>query len=187
MFGEEQENELFEIRGRKDTDPFVGVPTYTMKYDRKDRAIPQLSGRPFSELPTEQTHNACQTHSNKLLTHREVKAFFPAELHDTLDGSDGLAARGTISRSIRKRLILSRPGFAGMTDEERKQALLAKLDGAAEDGEEEEEGEDEEEEEDYNYEDDEEEMGGDYDAEQYFDDGGDAGDDDEGGGGGDDY
>lgn len=49
VFGEEQENELFEARGRTDTDPFVGVPTYTMKYDRKERAIPVLSGRPFSE------------------------------------------------------------------------------------------------------------------------------------------
>lgn len=49
VFGEEQENELFEMRGRTDTDPFVGVPTYTMKYDRKERAIPMLSGRPFSE------------------------------------------------------------------------------------------------------------------------------------------
>ena len=49
VFGEEQENEVFEVRGRTDTDPFVGVPTYTMKYDRKERAIPVLSGRPFSE------------------------------------------------------------------------------------------------------------------------------------------
>ncbi|KFY62886.1 hypothetical protein V496_04341 [Pseudogymnoascus sp. VKM F-4515 (FW-2607)] len=164
VFGEEQENELFEMRGRTDTDPFVGVPTYTMKYDRKERAIPMLSGRPF------------------------IKAFFPPELHATLEGSDGLAARNTISRAIRKKLILARePGLAGATEEERKRALLAKLDGAAEEDGEEEEGEEEGEEEDYNYEDDEEEMGGDYDAEQYFDDGGEGGDDDEGGGGGDDY
>lgn len=125
--------------------------------------------------------------SGRALTSWTVKEFFPAELHATLEGSDGLAARNTISRAIRKKLILARePGLAGATEEERKRALLAKLDGAAEEDGEEEEGEEEGEEEDYNYEDDEEEMGGDYDAEQYFDDGGDGGDDDEGGGG-DDY
>jgi hypothetical protein len=49
VFGEDQENALFEIKGKTDIDPFVGVPTYTMKYDRKERVIPQLSGRPFSK------------------------------------------------------------------------------------------------------------------------------------------
>lgn len=52
VFGEEQQNELFEIAGTTDTDPFVGVPTYSMKYDRKERAIPLLSARPFSESRT---------------------------------------------------------------------------------------------------------------------------------------
>lgn len=48
VFGEDQENALFEIKGKTDIDPFVGVPTYTMKYERKERVIPQLSRRPFS-------------------------------------------------------------------------------------------------------------------------------------------
>ena len=165
MFGEDQANEIFQERGRTDIDPFVGVPTYTMKYEKKERVMPQLSGRPF------------------------IKEFFPHELWATLDGTDGHG--GTVKGATRKKLILaSGEGAEGNANlEEKRKAMMEKIgeiageEGGADD--EEVEGEAEEEE-DYNYEDDEDEMGGDYDAEQYFDDG-DGMDDDEGGGGGDDY
>lgn len=141
----------------------MGVPTYTMKYEKKERAMPQLSGRPF------------------------IKEFFPQELWGTLDGTDGHG--GTVKGATRKKLILA-SDKANMSVEEKRRAMMEKIGEVTADGPEdevmEEEGEGEEEEQDYNYEDDEDEMGGDYDAEQYFDDG-DGGDDDEGGGGGDDY
>lgn len=118
---------------------------------------------------------------------RTVKEFFPAELQGTLEGEDGHAARGAVGKAVRKKLILSRPEVAGMSDEERRRILKEKLDHAEEEEEAVAEGEEEEaEEEDYNYEEDEDEMGGDYDAEQYFD-GGDLGEDEDGDGGGDDY
>ena len=133
-----------------------------MKYEKKERAMPQLSGRPF------------------------IKEFFPQELWATLDGTDG----GKVGGARSKKLILAKEE-GKMTVEERRRMIMEKIgevaaEGGAEDEVMEEDGEGEAEEEDYNYEDDEDEMGGDYDAEQYFDDG-DGMDDDEGGGGGDDY
>lgn len=132
-----------------------------MKYEKKERAMPQLSGRPF------------------------IKEFFPKELWDTLDGTDG----GKV-KSNKKKLILAKADTANMTVEEKRKKMMEKIGEIAAEGQEDEvmdeDAEGEEVEEDYNYEDDEDEMGGDYDAEQYFDDG-DGVDDDEGGGGGDDY
>lgn len=159
MFGEKQANDIFSSRNQSDFDPFTGVPTYEMKYEKKTRAIPLLSGRPF------------------------IKDFFPAELHSTLDGTDGFG--GAVKGATRKRLILA----SSMTQEEKDRRIRERLDDVVGDeveGENEEE-EQEEEPEDYDFEDDEEENAGDYDAEQYFDDGDDMGDEDEGGGGGDDY
>ncbi len=159
IFGEDQANEIFAERGRTDIDPFVGVPTYTMKYEKKERAMPQLSGRPF------------------------IKEFFPQELEGTLDGSDGHG--GKVAGATKKKLILA----TGLSVEEKNRLMLEKIGEATEDAADDAvaEEEEEEQEEDYDYEEDEEEMGGDYDAEQYFEDGDDDGDDDAGGGGGDDY
>jgi DNA-directed RNA polymerase III subunit RPC7 len=49
-YGEDQVNSQYDSRSKADIDPFVGVPTYSKKYEPKARTIPQLSG-PFSESP----------------------------------------------------------------------------------------------------------------------------------------
>lgn len=53
-YGEEQRNALYMANSAQANkakfDPFeTGVPTYSQKYSRVKRTIPQLSGRPFSE------------------------------------------------------------------------------------------------------------------------------------------
>jgi DNA-directed RNA polymerase III subunit RPC7 len=166
VFGEEAANDALNTRSKidEDADPFTGVPTYGSRYEKKDRAIPLLSGRPF------------------------IAEFFPEELQATLEGEEGEGVRRSLVKAAkRKRLILASTETAGMSAEERQRVLLEKLAAAeAEEdgGEGMEDGEEEEEEQDYDYEMDEDEMGGDYDAEQYFDDG-DGGEDDGDGGGGD--
>ncbi len=43
------ENNPPQVKSKPDIDPFLGVATYSMKYDRKDNVFPQLSDRPFSK------------------------------------------------------------------------------------------------------------------------------------------
>lgn len=153
-----------------------------------------MSGKSGSSHSYPVGHSVCtprrlprELTQSPLLTPHAVKEFFPAELQDTLEGEDGHAARGAVGKAVRKKLILSRPEVAGMSEEERRRILKEKLDHAEEEEEGAVEGEEEEaEEEDYNYEEDEDEMGGDYDAEQYFD-GGDLAEDEDVEGGGEDY
>ncbi|KAI9645332.1 DNA-directed RNA polymerase III subunit C31 [Ciborinia camelliae] len=158
-FGEKQFNEQYGRQTKSDFDPFLGVETYSMKYQRKKRAIPLVSGMNFN------------------------KEFYPKELWSVLDGEEeakvakdnaALAAMGDEDPSERTRALLA------------KIERATGVEGA--DGEGEDMGEEEiEEEQDNDYEDDEEDMGGDYDAEQYFENGEDDDDDGGDGGGGDDY
>jgi len=166
-YGEDQYNNQYGTKSAADIDPFVGVPTYSMKYDQKKRVIPQLSGRPFN------------------------KELFPKELWSTLEGTEGNEVHNHINRIIQKKsLILSNTTpnpSSNKSTSHKTLTILEKIKNATEDEEAEGEAELEEEpEEDYDYEDDEDEMGGDYDGEQYFD-GGDNDEDDGGEGGGDDY
>ncbi|PQE06183.1 hypothetical protein CJF30_00005148 [Rutstroemia sp. NJR-2017a BBW] len=46
-FGEDQLNEQYGREKKADFDPFLGVETYSMKYERKKRSIPLLSGRTY--------------------------------------------------------------------------------------------------------------------------------------------
>lgn len=130
-----------------------------MKYQRKKRAIPLVSGMNFN------------------------KEFYPKELWSVLDGEEeakaakdnaAIAAMGEEDPKERTKALLA------------KIERATGVEGA--EGEGEDMGEEEEEEEqDNDYEDDEEDMGGDYDAEQYFQNGEDDDDDGGDGGGGDDY
>lgn len=51
IFGEEDINRLYGKRSAADFDPFEGVETYSMKYTRKKRTVPDLGGRAFSVFP----------------------------------------------------------------------------------------------------------------------------------------
>ncbi|KAL3420066.1 hypothetical protein PVAG01_08565 [Phlyctema vagabunda] len=162
-YGEDQFAERYGAKSKADVDPFVGVPTYSQKYEQKKRVIPQLSGRPFN------------------------KELFPKELWSTLEGEEGDEVRAHINRAAKKKALI----LSGATDAEsadKASKLLEKIQKATENEDEDAEGAEEEViEEDYDYEEDEDEMGGDYDGEQYFD-GGEYDDDDgNDNGGGDDY
>ncbi|KAF5878836.1 putative dna-directed rna polymerase iii subunit protein [Botrytis fragariae] len=157
-FGEKQFNEQYGRQTKADFDPFLGVETYSMKYQRKKRAIPLVSGMNFN------------------------KEFYPQELWSVLSGEEeaktakdnaALAAMGEEDPSEKTRALLA------------KIQQATGVEGA--EGEEELGEEEIEEEQDNDYEDDEEDMGGDYDAEQYFENGEDDDDDGGDGGGGDDY
>ncbi|PQE13457.1 hypothetical protein CJF32_00005348 [Rutstroemia sp. NJR-2017a WRK4] len=162
-FGEDQLNEQYGREKKADFDPFLGVETYSMKYERKKRSIPLLSGRTYH------------------------KDFFPPELWPVLDGeNENTAAK----KAAKKNAVVA--VMSTQDPSERTKAILERIErvagaeGAEGEGEEALEDE-EEEEEDYNYEDDEDEMGGDYDGEQYFENGEEDDDDGGDGGGGDDY
>lgn len=161
-------NARYGVRNRASVDPFTAMPTYSQKFVREDRALPDWSARPV------------------------CREMFPAELLDTIEPEDGVGVRK------KRRLELSRVsalpnaeeafGMAsldGEVDAEGQEAggsgknLLEKLEAMREDeGEEggdlEEEEVLEEEEEDEVYDD---EDAGDYDAEHYFDNGDEMGDD----------
>ncbi|KAK1723683.1 DNA-directed RNA polymerase III, subunit Rpc31, partial [Colletotrichum acutatum] len=64
FYGQEQVNAKYGVRTRATADPFNAVPTYSQKFTRPERALPDFGGRPF------------------------CKEFFPLELHETLDGDD---------------------------------------------------------------------------------------------------
>lgn len=145
-------------------DPFVGVETYSQKYNPPKRTIPNLKAVSLD------------------------KKMFPKELWGTLDGDEGEEVKQHLN-NIMKRKSRGDPNSKVSTD--RSTVLLEKIkkvtgedddDGKADDGDE--EGVPEEEE-DYDYEEDEGEMGGDYDAEKYFDDG--ENDEEDGEAGGEDY
>ncbi|TDZ20191.1 hypothetical protein C8034_v011376 [Colletotrichum sidae] len=170
LYGQEQVNAKYGVRTKANADPFTAVPTYSQKFVRSERALPDFGGRPF------------------------CKEFFPKELHTTLDGDDvapGEKRRGGEAKKLKLSKITALPNaeevFNMGGDEEygpdgAKKTLEA-LERMPEGEGEEEEWEEgaEEEEQDVEYDD---EDAGDYDAENYFDDG-EFGDDD--GGGDDDH
>lgn len=164
-------------------DPFLAMPTYSQRFTRQERALPDLASRPFA------------------------KEYFPAELHATLEGEDtpgtGKKRKGgkkTLALSNITELRTAEDIFMGGTADgdadshSKALALLEKLGEGEEGGVEDllaedddwvvnnEDGEGEAEEE---YDD--ESDNDDYNAEQYFDDGEGDDDMDEGGGGGDEY
>lgn len=164
LYGQAQMNAHYGVRSKASLDPFTAVPTYSQKFVREERALPDWSARPV------------------------CRELFPAELLDTVEPDDGAAVRQ------RRKLKLSRvgalpsaeaafgmpslrandpdPGAAGT-------ALLSKLDAMHDDDEAAADLDDaeavEEEDEDEVYDD---EDAGDYDAELYFDNGDGGGDDD---------
>ncbi|EFX03989.1 DNA-directed RNA polymerase 3 subunit [Grosmannia clavigera kw1407] len=189
-YGQDQINRQYGIRTKATLDPFTAVPLYSHRFEKQDRVLPDLTGRPFS------------------------KELFPPELWPTLDGIDdgrrlvrgshtrrslggAQAGRRTLALSEVTTLrtaeeIFQRRSAAGGDDDTRK-ALeqLEKFKNVGLDNEDNVEFELVEDEGDYDevedeaYDDDEE---GDYNAEAAFDNGDDDdyGDDFGDGGGGDD-
>ncbi|KAK1959933.1 III, C31 subunit of DNA-directed RNA polymerase [Colletotrichum sublineola] len=186
LYGQEQVNAKYGVRTRATADPFTAVPTYSQKFSRPERALPDLAARPF------------------------CKEFFPQELHEALDGDDvapGERRRGGDAKRLRLSRITALPTAEdvfhlnddvdelGPEGARKKLEALERMGEGAEGaegggggagaggagGEDEWEG-GEEEEQDVEYDD---SDAGDYDAENYFDDGEfgdeDGGDDDHGG------
>lgn len=175
-YGQAQMNAVYGVKNKASLDPFTAMPTYSQKFVREERALPDWSGHPV------------------------CREMFPQELLDTIDPTSS-----TGGPRKKRRLELSRVsalpsaeeafGMAGAADEEEGIAgemgegaaaasgsgtnLLEKLeamqdeegDEAAGEVDEEEAGEEEEEDEVYDDED-----AGDYDAENYFDNGDEMGD-----------
>ena len=185
------------LRSRANVDPFTAVPTYSQRFTRQERTLPDFSSRP------------------------DCPEFVPKELHATFEGTDG--ERGvTASKGKRKRITLSRvtalptaedvfginingdaadghyedewaegdeeEQFDGQSNKKRALEALARIgmDDEPTEGledEELEEGQDEDQDEEYDDED-----AGDYNAEEYFENGDDLEDDGgDDGGGGDEY
>ncbi|KAK2594607.1 DNA-directed RNA polymerase III subunit C31 [Conoideocrella luteorostrata] len=164
MYGQAQMNARYGIKNKASVDPFTAMPTYSQKFVREERALPDWSARPM---------------------YREM---FPAELLETVEPEDGAGVRK------KRRLELSKvsslpnaeeafgmPSLVGDgdgDDEGTGKNLLEKLeamhDDEGDDGAELEDDEGLEDEEDEAYDD---EDAGDYDAENYFDNGDEMGDD----------
>ncbi|KAJ6780972.1 hypothetical protein PWT90_05397 [Aphanocladium album] len=168
-YGQAQMNAVYGVKNKASLDPFTSMPTYSQKFVREERALPDWSGRPV------------------------CRELFPKELLETVDG--GAGADGPRKK---RKLELSRvsalpnaeeafgmPSLTGDGDAEGEdgdnvtngQTLLDKLEalrdeeGDEVEGDEEEAPEEDEEDEIYDDED-----AGDYDAEQFFDNGEDFGD-----------
>jgi DNA-directed RNA polymerase III subunit RPC7 len=47
-------------RGASQVDPFEGVQTYSKRYERKQRQLPRLEGRPFRESLSLSSNNSVQ-------------------------------------------------------------------------------------------------------------------------------
>ncbi|EXF83924.1 hypothetical protein CFIO01_03947 [Colletotrichum fioriniae PJ7] len=171
LYGQEQVNAKYGVRTRATADPFNAVPTYSQKFTRPERALPDFGGRPF------------------------CKEFFPLELHETLDGDDvapGEKRRGGEAKRLKLSRITALPtaeemfhvnaegdedGEVGPDGAKKKLEALERMGEAEGEGGEEEWEEGGEEEQDVEYDD---SDAGDYDAENYFDDG-EFGEDDGGG------
>ncbi|KAH8879005.1 hypothetical protein GQ53DRAFT_775275 [Thozetella sp. PMI_491] len=183
VYGRDQMNSRYGTTNKANVDPFLAVPTYSQRFHRSERALPNLASQPFA------------------------KQFFPKELHKTLDGDEGPASK---RRKTAKMFTLSKItslrtaeevflGDKSKEDEDgddegvgydKMMDMMTKLEKDTGDGEGEAgflSGEDDD---DWVRDDDDGEMeaedqyededDNDYNAEQYFDDG--AGDDDDDGG-----
>lgn len=174
-YGQAQMNAVYGVKNKASLDPFTSMPTYSQKFVREERALPDWNGRPV------------------------CRELFPKELLETIDGGPP----GSDGARKKRRLELSRvsalpnaeeafgmPSLAGDDDVDgggedgeggsglgKGQSLLDKLEalrdeeGDEAEGDEEEAHEEDEEDEIYDDED-----AGDYDAEQFFDNGEDFGD-----------
>ena len=154
-YGQAQMNAIYSVKNKASLDPFTAMPTYSQKFVREERALPDWSSRPT------------------------CRSIFPAELHETIDG--GRKKRklelSSVSALPNAEEAFGMPALDGETgnslekrleDWERQEAG----DDAGGEVEDDEGGEEEEEDEIYDDED-----AGDYDAENYFDNGDDMGDD----------
>lgn len=158
-------NARYGIKSKASVDPFTAMPTYSQKFVREERTLPDWSARPL------------------------CREMFPAELLDTIEPEDGGGVRK--KRRLQLSKVSALPNaeeafglppmdVAGQADGTagNGQDLLEKLEALKDEegdegaGLEEEEGL-EEEDEDEIYDD---EDAGDYDAENYFDNGDDMGD-----------
>jgi DNA-directed RNA polymerase III subunit RPC7 len=172
MYGQSQANAQYGIKNKASVDPFNAVPTYSQRYIRQERALPDWSRRPI------------------------CRELFPTELHDTVASDSGATGDGARKR---RRLELSKVSALPSAEEafgiyaggdefaedgeastaNRGRDALEKLDrmrddegDEAQDPEDDEGGNEEDEDEAYDDED-----AGDYDAENYFETGSDFGDD----------
>lgn len=161
-------NARYGVKNKASIDPFNAMPTYSQKFVREERALPDWSARPV------------------------CREMFPAELLDIVEPEDGLGVRKKRRLELSKVSALPNaeeafgmPSLDGDVDEEGDgvggggKNILEKLEAMREDeGDEAADLEDdeglEEEEEDEVYDD---EDAGDYDAEHYFDNGDEMGDD----------
>ncbi|KAL7937405.1 DNA-directed RNA polymerase III, subunit Rpc31 [Trichoderma chlorosporum] len=165
VYGRDQMNALYDVKSKASVDPFNAMPTYSQRFSRPERALPEWSSRPV------------------------CREMFPPELLDTVDSADASGVRKRRKLELSKISALPNaeeafgmPAIEGEDDEGVPvdgKNILERLDALRDD-----EGDDaadvdddeglEEEEEDEVYDD---EDAGDYDAETYFDNGDDGGDD----------
>ncbi|KYK61968.1 hypothetical protein DCS_03113 [Drechmeria coniospora] len=164
LYGQAQMNALYGVKNKASLDPFTAVPTYSQKFVREDRALPDWTARPI------------------------CRELFPAELVETMEPTASVGARkkrklelSQVSALPNAEEAFGMPSLEADGDEHRggHRNLLEKLDALhdedAEPGAEldEEEGAAEEDQDEV-YDD---EDAGDYDAENYFDNGDEMGDD----------
>lgn len=169
-YGQAQANARFGVKSKASLDPFTAVPTYSHKFVREERALPDWSNRPV------------------------CRELFPGELYDTIDSAaTSGGAAGGVKGFKRRRLELSSIsalpsaeeafGLAGDgdgEDEMQGKNLLERLQALKEeeggdeiaDLEDEEPADEDDQDEVYDDED-----AGDYDAENYFDNGDEFGED----------
>lgn len=65
VYGQDQINKRYGVKNQATVDPFLAMPTYSQRFTKQERSLPDLASRPFA------------------------KEFFPRELHETLEGTDG--------------------------------------------------------------------------------------------------
>ncbi|POR34720.1 Uncharacterized protein TPAR_05065 [Tolypocladium paradoxum] len=161
MYGQAQMNAHYGVKNKASLDPFTAVPTYSQRFVREERALPDWTARPV------------------------CRELFPAELLDTVEPEDGAGVRkkrklqlSKVSALPNAEAAFGMPALEADADEEGGRNLLERLEAMRD-----EEGEDaaeldeeegvEEDDEDEVYDD---EDAGDYDAENYFDNGDEGGD-----------
>lgn len=178
-YGQDQTNALYGVQSRASIDPFTAVPTYSQRFVREERGLPDWSKRPI------------------------CRELFPPELHDTVDpvSSAGRAKRRKLVLSSVNALPSAEQAFGMVNSAEEEQYVEGEYEGETGEGAvkkperslldrlnelrgdeddentidvEDEDLAEEEEEEDEVYDD---EDAGDYDAENYFDNGDELGDD----------
>ncbi|KEY66634.1 hypothetical protein S7711_01929 [Stachybotrys chartarum IBT 7711] len=169
IYGQAQMNATYGVKSKASVDPFTAMPTYSQKFVREERALPDWSSRPI------------------------CRELFPAELLDTVGGSEGLGdgaprKKRRLELSSIRALPSAEEAFGIVTagDEDgaeettgtRSREALERLERMRDDEPEDAAPDDDEgaqeEEEDEAYDD---EDAGDYDAENYFETGSDFGDD----------